>query len=314
MKITILGGGSWGTALAVHLAKNNHQIKVWEFFVEQAERMQQERICPLLPKAKLSEKIIVTANLEEALNKTQLILVVVPSDKVVTTLKNAAPYISEQKIIICSKGFTESSELLSDAASRIIINPLYCLYGPTHAEEVCQGLFSGLVLAGGEGKAELRKVLASADFKIDLSEDLVGVQVASALKNILAIFIGITEGAGLGDNLKAYMMTKGLHEIKEIGLKLGAEEQTFFGLAGMGDLIVTCTSKHSRNRHLGEQIGKGRKLAEVLSEMKMVVEGVNAVKNALKFKEKFGLKLPVITAVYEILFKNKPVEEAIKTI
>ncbi|MDP3734308.1 MAG: NAD(P)H-dependent glycerol-3-phosphate dehydrogenase [Nanoarchaeota archaeon] len=314
MNIAILGGGSWGTALAVHVAKKGHSVKIWEFLKEQADTMQQKRICHLLPEVKLSPKIFVSAEMREVLTNPDLVLVVVPSDKVEKTIDNARHFLGSQPIIICSKGFAEGGRLLSDVVTEKVSGPVYGLYGPTHAEEVCKGLFSGIVLAGGDGKEKLKKELESTTLKIDLSDDLIGVQVCAALKNILAVFVGILDGKNLGDNAKAYVMTKGLAEIKQIGLRWGAEEKTFDGLAGMGDVIVTCTSKHSRNRHVGQEIGKGRKLDDVIAEMKMVAEGITAVKNAYLLEKKFGLQLPLITGIYQILFEGKSVDDVLKNL
>ncbi len=305
MKIAIIGGGSWGTALAVHLAKNKHQIKVWEFFKEQAEEMEQKRFCRLLPEAKLAENIFVSWEMNKVLVDCELVLLVVPSDKIESTMKNAKALLKSQPIIICAKGLGSNLRLLSEVVKENYPGEIYCLYGPTHAEEVCKGMFSGMVLAGGKGKEKLQKAICSKDLKVELSEDIIGVQVCASLKNIFAIFIGIVDGMQLGDNAKAYLMTKGLGEMKEIGLKWGAKEETFDGLAGMGDLIVTCTSQHSRNRYVGEQIGKGRKLDEILAEMKMVAEGVTTLKTAVQLENKFSLKLPLINGLYQILFEGK---------
>lgn len=314
MKISILGGGSWGTALAVQLAKNKHQVKVWEFFEEQARKMQVERVCPLLPEVKLPENIFVSSKMEEVVSGSKLVLIVVPSDKVEVTINQAAKFLESQPIIICSKGFASNSRLLSEVVKEKVKGEVYCLYGPTHAEEVGWGKLTGIVLAGGKGKVKLKKALESDNFKIELSKDIVGVQVAAALKNIIAIFIGLLDGLGEGDNAKAYIMTKGLEEIKQVGLAWGAKKETFYGLTGMGDLIVTCTSKHSRNRHVGEQIGKGRKLSEVLAEMKMVAEGVTNLKEAINLQDKFNLKLPLISGLYAILFEGKDAREVLKEI
>lgn len=305
MNIAILGGGSWGTALAVHLAKKEHKIKIWEFFEEQATKMQQERLCPLLPEAKLSENIYVSSKMEEVLSASEVVLLVVPSDKVEVTIEKAAPLLANQSIIICSKGFAKNLQLLSDVVKEKVSGEVYCLYGPTHAEEVCKGKFSGIVLAGGQGKEKLKEMLESSELKVDLSDDLIGVQICSALKNIAAVFVGVLDGMDLGDNAKAHVMTRSLAEIKEVGLVWGAQEETFYGLAGLGDVIVTCTSKHSRNRYVGEQIGKGKKLNDVITEMKMIAEGVTTIKGAIKLKEKFNLELPLITGMYQILFEEK---------
>lgn len=310
MKFAIIGGGSWGSALAIHLAKNKHEIKVWEFFEEQAREMQQKRFCKLLPEVSLAENIFVSHKIEEVLvPEIELVLLVVPSDKVEATIEMAKPYFGNQPIVICSKGLASNTRLLSEAiAEKLPNNPLFCLYGPTHAEEVCKGLFSGIVLAGGKGARKIKKAIESHDLKVELSKDLVGVQVCSALKNILAVFVGVIDGMKLGDNAKAYIMTKGLEEIKQVGLKWGAKKDTFYGLAGVGDVIVTCTSKHSRNHHVGEEVGKGRKLDEVLSEMKMVAEGIITLKSVPALQEKFGLKLPIMSGLYQIMFENKSVQ------
>ena len=310
MIITILGGGSWGTALAVHLAKKNHLVKVWEFVEQQAEEMQEQRVCKLLPEVKLPENIFISSRMKEVF-PSDLVLLVVPSEHAEKTVQQAKSYLNRQPIIICSKGFAQETRLLTEAISEIIPNQLFCLYGPTHAEEVGKSLFSGIVLAGGEGKERIKAELESSDLKIDLSDDLVGVQVAAALKNILAIFIGILDGLKLGDNAKAYFIVKGLEEIRHIGLAWGGKEETFHGLAGIGDIIVTCMSRHSRNRYVGEQLGKGRKLAEILAEMSMVAEGVNTIKSAMILKERFKLELPMITGLHQVLFENRDVRKLV---
>jgi glycerol-3-phosphate dehydrogenase (NAD(P)+) len=314
MKIAILGGGSWGTALAVHLAKNDNDVKVWEFFEEQAKEMQEGRVCKLLPEAKLPENIFISHKLEEVLNDFELLLLVVPSNHVEKTIEQAKEFIQEQAVIICSKGFGSNLKFLSDVVKEKVSGKVYCLYGPTHAEEVCKDMYSGIVLAGGDGKEELKEIIVSDSLKVDLTDDLIGVQVSAALKNILAVFVGVLDGMGLGDNAKAYIMTRGLQEIKNVGVALGAKEETFYGLAGIGDMIVTSTSSHSRNRSVGVEVGKGRKLQEVIDEMAMVAEGVTTLKEAIGLKEKTGLELPLISGLYEILFEGKDPKEVLKGI
>ncbi|MFH0701744.1 MAG: NAD(P)H-dependent glycerol-3-phosphate dehydrogenase [Candidatus Woesearchaeota archaeon] len=314
--IAILGGGSWGTALAIHLAKK-HPVKVWEFVVEQAQEMQEKRVCPLLHQAHIPENVFISSKMEEVLPGCSLVLMVVPSDKVEATLENALPHLQQQSavpLLICSKGFASRNKLLSEAVQEKYSGNVYCLYGPTHAEEVCHGKFSGIVLAGGKGKQKLKKMLEDDSLRVELSNDIIGVQIAASLKNILAIMLGILAGKGEGDNARAYVLTKGLEEIKTLGLKLGAKKETFYGLAGLGDMIVTCTSVHSRNFYVGEQVGKGRKLDEVLAEMKMVAEGVTSLKSALILAEQFHLKLPIIQGVQQILYENKDVKEILKNI
>ncbi|MEK6937468.1 MAG: NAD(P)H-dependent glycerol-3-phosphate dehydrogenase [Nanoarchaeota archaeon] len=313
--LAILGGGSWGTALAIHLSKK-HQVKVWEFVVEQAQEMQEKRVCPLLHQAHIPENVFISSKMEEVLPDCNIVMIVVPSDKVEATLENALPYLqpSVVPLIICSKGFASGNKLLSEVVQEKYSGNVYCLYGPTHAEEVCHGKFSGIVLAGGKGKQKLKRILEDDSLRVELSNDLIGVQIAASLKNILAIMLGILAGKGEGDNARAYVLTKGLEEIKELGLKLGAKKETFYGLAGLGDVIVTCTSAHSRNFYVGEQVGKGRKLDEVLAEMKMVAEGITSLQSALALAEKFNLKLPIIQGVQQILYENKDVKEVLKEI
>ena len=314
MKIAILGGGSWGTALAVHLASKKHDIKMWEFFEEQAREMQDSRVCKLLPEAKLPENIFVSHKIEDVLVDFELVLLVVPSNHVEKTIGQAKEFVEDQAIVICSKGFGPDLKFLTDLVKEKVSGEVYCLYGPTHAEEVCKEMYSGIVLAGGTGREDLKKVFVSDNLKIDLTDDLIGVQVAAALKNILAVFVGVLDGMGLGDNAKAYIMTRGLEEIKNVGVALGGKEETFYGLAGIGDMIVTSTSPHSRNRSVGVEVGKGRPLKEVIDEMAMVAEGVTTLKEAMGLKEKTGLKLPLITGLHEILFDGKDPKEVLKGI
>ena len=314
MKIAILGGGSWGTALAVHLNNNGHSVKVWEFFEEQAKEMQEQRICKLLPEAKLPENIFVSHKIEDVLVDFELVLLVVPSNHVEKTIGQAKEFVEDQAIVICSKGFGPDLKFLTDLVKEKVSGEVYCLYGPTHAEEVCKEMYSGIVLAGGIGREDLKNVFVSDNLKIDLTNDLIGVQVAAALKNILAVFVGVLDGMGLGDNAKAYIMTRGLEEIKNVGVALGGKEETFYGLAGIGDMIVTSTSLHSRNRSVGVEVGQGRPLKEVIDEMAMVAEGVTTLKEAMGLKEKTGLKLPLITGLHEILFDGKDPKEVLKGI
>lgn len=305
MNITILGGGSWGTALAVHLAKKKHQIKLWEFFDQQAQQMQETRECPLLPGVQLPGNITISSDMAFTLEDTEQVLIVVPSDKVESTLEKAKIHLKSQPLILCSKGFASGNRLISEIVHEKIVNPLFFLYGPTHAEEVGRGLLSGIVLAGGEGKEKLKQEFESEFLKVELSDDIIGVQVAAALKNIVALAVGIASGLGMGDNAKAFIITKGYAEIRQVGMAWGAKDETFHGLAGIGDIIVTCLSEHSRNFRVGRELGKGRKLADIMAEMKMVAEGVTTVQVIPVLKKKFGLELPLLTAVYGIVHEEK---------
>ncbi len=316
MYITILGGGSWGTALAIHLAKKQHQVKVWEFVQEQAREMQERRFCTLLPEVKLPKNILVFSELGGALADSELIIIAVPSDKVESTLSAAHLFIQRQPIVIASKGFAREGRLLSEVVQEHCKGAVYCLYGPTHAEEVCKGLFSGIVLAGGKGREKrmIRKAIESSALKVELSNDIIGGQVAAALKNVIAVLVGMIEGKGLGDNARAYVMTKGLQEIQQLGLAMGAKKETFYGLAGLGDLIVTCGSRHSRNFHVGREVGKGRKLDEVLAEMKMVAEGVTTTRIVPPLCRRFNLSLPLLQGVYAVLLEGKDLHDIIQAL
>ena len=287
------------------MAKNKHILTIWEFFDHQAREMQQKRECPLLPGVHLLDAITVSSDMTLTLANAELVLIVVPSDKVEATLEKAKAYLKSQPLIICSKGFASGPKLLSEVVREKVSNPLFFLYGPTHAEEVGKGMFSGIVLAGGHGKEGLKKELESPALKVDLSDDVVGVQVAAALKNILAVFVGVLDGMGLGDNAKAYVMTKGLAEITIVGIAFGARQETFYGLAGMGDVIVTCMSEHSRNFRVGREIGKGRRLDAVLAEMKMVAEGIIAAKYIPLLEQKCPQPLPLLHGIHGILFECK---------
>ena len=305
MHITILGGGSWGTALAVHLAKKNHKIKLWEFFEQQAQDMQEKGVCPLLPGVLLSENITVSSDMASTLLGAELVLIVVPSDKLESTLEKAQPYLKLQPLILCSKGFASNTRLLSEVVHTNISSSLFFLYGPTHAEEVGKVLLSGIVLVGGEGKEKLKQEFESENLKVELSDDIIGVQVAAALKNIVALAVGIASGLGMGDNAKAFIITKGYAEIRQVGMAWGAKDETFHGLAGIGDIIVTCLSEHSRNFRVGRELGRGRQLADIMAEMKMVAEGVTSAKAVPILKERFGLELPLLSVMYEIVHEGK---------
>lgn len=311
MNITVLGGGSWGTALAIHLRRNGHNVKIWEFFKEQADQMQKERYCPLLPeKIHIDESIKITSVLEEALEDSDAVFIVVPSNKVEVTLQNAKQFITDQKIVLCSKGFAENQELQTKAVENILPeNEIYCLYGPTLALELAKGLLTGIVLAGKTDKTKLKQAIESDILKVDTTDDTVGVQIGAALKNVVTIFVGIVEGMELGQNAKAYVFTKGLNEIKEIGVAMGAKPETFLGLTAVGDLTL-----QSRNRMLGVEIGKGRKLEEILAQTNHVSEGVIAIQNAIVLKDRLGLDLPVISELNKILFENKSPKEALTNI
>lgn len=271
MKISILGYGTFGSAIGSRLVLNGHDI------------------------------------IKEEIKDSDAILIAVPSCAVSDVLTSHKNEILNQKIIICSKGFDKDGELFSKFLYREFPNnQIYFLYGPTLADELRRGVFSVMVLAGGEGKEELKKQIELEDLRIQLSDDIVGVQVGSALKNTVGIFIGLVEGAGFGENTQGFIYSKGLQEIQKIGIYLGAKPDTFLGFTCAGDLYV-----RSRSRILGVEIGKGRSFEEVSKEMVYPKEGIASLKNILKMKND-TLDLSFFKLIYSVVFENMPVKEAVK--
>lgn len=273
MKIAILGAGTFGSAMAKHLSRLRHELTLEEVF------------------------------------GSEVIFVSVPSYAVVSALLKVRKDIKNQKIVICTKGFASEEKLISEAVKGEFPNDVFFLYGPTLAEELSNGELSAMVLAGGEGKEELKKEIESETLRIELSDDVIGVQVGAALKNVVTIFVGILEGAGYHENAQAFIFTRGVQEIKKIGVALGANPDTFLGLTCVGDLTL-----RSRNRRLGIELGKGRKIDEITAEMGYVPEGINALKNAKIMARKIGIKAPFIETVYAIIFEDMPTKEAIQKI
>jgi len=318
-KIAVLGGGSWGTALALLLFQKGHDVAIWELYEEKAEEMRRYRENrKMLPGIRIPEEIDITSNLEKAKDSRDVILIVVPSHGVRSTteaLKNLLE--GNELIVIATKGIEENtlmrmSEVVEDVtgfdSSRIV-----SLVGPSHAEEVSRGLPTTVVAAStSEHSArEVQSIFMTPRFRIYTNLDVVGVEVGVALKNVIAIAAGMCDGLGYGDNTKGALLTRGLAEIARLGVRMGGKLETFSGLAGIGDLITTCISRHSRNRYVGEQIAKGKTLDEVLSSMVMVAEGVRTTKCAVALSEKYDVEMPIAREVYRILFEGKPVSKAI---
>jgi len=273
MRITILGNGMFGSALTTYLKKIGHQVLI------------------------------------DRIYDSEVIIVSLPSSVVVSKLLELKDKIINQKIVICSKGFASENELLSEVLEKNFKNEIFFLYGPTLANEIKKGEFSGMVLAGGFGKEKLKKELESEVLSIELSDDIVGVQVGATLKNVVIMFIGIIEGIGCGENTQAYVFTKGLGEIKKIGVALGAQIETFLGLSCVGDLTL-----YSRNRNFGVELGKGKKLNEIIKEMNYNPEGILALKNAKGIVKKLNLKAPLIELLYKIIFEDYPIKNVTKEI
>ncbi len=311
MKVTILGGGSFGTALAIHLSKQ-HDVKVWEYSKERVEKVNFSRINDLLSKVRVPFNVKFYNDIEASLKGVELVLVALPSNVVSQTIDKVKKFIPENVIIVnCSKGFCEETKQpLYKVIQEKLPNKVCVIGGPMHAEEVADACLSGAVIASEDKEiaVKAKHYIQDSDLKLSVSDDPLGVSLGSALKNILAIMIGVIHGLGLGDNTKAYVITKGLEEIKTLGVYLGAKDETFYGLSGLGDIIVTCTSQHSRNRHVGEELGKGKDLNEILGEMTMIAEGVTTSKIVYSLSD---LNLPILNGVYDILFNEKKAKDLI---
>jgi glycerol-3-phosphate dehydrogenase (NAD(P)+) len=314
MNVAVLGAGGWGTTLSILLSRNGHNVALWEFNKEYAETLEEYREnFYFLPKVKIPKSVKITNDLDFALNNKLLVLITTPTQFIRSSFEQLKNYDFRNKIIVsASKGIENNSlmlvsEILEDIFKKIKKKNISCLSGPSHAEEVSRKIPTAVV-CGCENLSVakiVQNVFANNYFRVYSSHDLIGTEIGGALKNVIAIAAGINDGAGFGDNTKAALMTRGIIEIMRLGLLMKARKETFFGLSGIGDLIVTCSSKHSRNRFVGEQIGAGRKLNSVLKEMKMVAEGVATTKSAYQLSKKLKIDLPITEQVYEILFKNK---------
>lgn len=321
LNIAVLGAGSWGTTLAILLSENKHRVTLWEFFDEQAQALRRDRENKkFLPGVPLPESIGLETDLAVALEGRDLVLFVVPSH----TMRSVARKASESGkvgsgtiVVSAAKGVEEGtlqrmSEVLS--AELPVEQKCICtLAGPSHAEEVSVQMPTSVVAAGPDQSIieRVQEVFMRPYFRVYTNTDLVGVETGVALKNIIAIAAGICDGIGYGDNTKAALLTRGLVEITRLGAALGANKETFFGLSGVGDLIATSLSRHSRNRHVGERIGKGESLESILGSMVMVAEGVRTTRAAVDMGKKLGVELPIITGVHAVLFAGKAPGDAI---
>lgn len=319
MNICILGSGGWGTALGILLHNNRHKVTFWEYDKEYAHTMSEFREnFYYLPKIKIPEKIKITSDIIEAVHNAEMIVVSTPTQYIRHVIETIKDISFENRIILSvSKGIENNSlmtvsQLFMDVFQNLHRKNIVVLSGPSHAEEVAKNIPTAVVAASHDIKnAEtVQRAFSNKYFRVYSSSDVTGVELGGALKNIIAIAAGIADGAGFGDNTKAAIMTRGIREITRLGMSMGAREDTFIGLSGIGDLIVTCMSKLSRNRFVGEEIGKGKKLKQVLSEMKMVAEGVATTKSTHELARKLNVELPIIEQVYSVLFQGKDPHKA----
>lgn len=316
-KVAVIGAGSWGVALAKVLAKKHDEVFVWSFFEDEARMLQEDREHKYkLPNIIIPNNVVCTSDIKLALANAAMVLLVVPSDVVRNTAKLMKPYIAEKAIIVnCSKGIEQGTDLLMTQIieQEIPGHKLGVLTGPTHAEEVAKDIPTAIVAASTDvGIAELiQDAFMSESFRVYTNTDIIGVQLGGALKNIIALCAGITDGLNLGDNTKAALMTRGMAEIVRLGVALGAKRETFSGLAGIGDLIVTCTSMHSRNRRAGILIGQGNTPKEAQEKVNMVVEGIKTAKGAYELSQKYNVSMPITHKAYDILFNGVSPKSAV---
>lgn len=314
MRVAVLGAGSWGTTLAILLNDNSHQVTLWSHRAEHAQTMLETREnSQLLPGINIPLSVTITTDIESAVAGTEMIVAAVPAQFLRPAFKRLASRdLSGVKIVNVAKGIENDSlmtmsEVLVSVVPSVKANNIATLSGPSFADEVSRRIPTAVVMASGsiETAKVAQHVFMNPYFRVYSSDDIRGVELAGSVKNVIAIGAGVADGAGFGDNTKAAIMTRATAELSRLGNCLGANPKTFAGLSGIGDLIATCMSKHSRNRHVGEEIGKGRKLKDVLSEMVMVAEGVATTRSVRDLARKCNVELPIVNEVFEILFEDK---------
>ncbi|MBE6044154.1 MAG: NAD(P)H-dependent glycerol-3-phosphate dehydrogenase [Clostridium thermopalmarium] len=309
--IAFIGGGSFGTALSIMLSKHGYKVNIWdrnENIVHDIN-VKRENI-KYLPSVTIPVNVTAFLELRKAVEGNKVIVLSVPSHAIREVSKNIKDYIDKDAIIVSiAKGIEENSlKRLSEVIEEELPNnPVVVLSGPSHAEEVALDIPTTVVVASKhiEHAKKIQDMFMTNKFRVYTNDDIIGVEIGGAVKNIIALAAGVSDGAGYGDNTKAALMTRGMSEIVRIGTKLGAKKETFFGLSGIGDLIVTCTSMHSRNRRAGILIGKGIKVEDACKEIGMVVEGVKSCSAFYKLKEQLNVSMPITDALYKVLFENK---------
>lgn len=317
-KIAIIGSGSWGVALAIHLAKLGHEIKIWSFSQEETDWINNQRKCKFLPDAEIPENVECMTSYEGVIKGADIILQVTPSKFTRNIVKEYKQYVDvkNQPIVICSKGIEKETSLtLDDVICEEIPNVrIGALSGPSHAEEVSVSVPTVLVIASKDEplKELVQDIFMNENMRIYTSNDIKGVELGGALKNIIAFCSGVAAGIGFGDNTFAALITRGLVEIRKLGMALGGEKETFYGLSGLGDLIVTCLSEHSRNRRAGVLIGQGKSIEETKKEVGMTIESIDNIEVAKLLGEKLGIELPIVNTVYDILYHGLEPRKAVE--
>ena len=317
-KVSVLGAGSWGTALSLLLCKNGHEVTLWSALEDEVRMLCEKREHESkLPGVRLPEDMKITADLEDSLQDPDVAVLAVPSPFTRSTAHRMAPFVKKGRIIVnVAKGVEEHTLMtLSEIISEEIPQADVCvLSGPSHAEEVGKGLPTTCVVSAEKRETAeyLQGIFMSPVFRVYTTPDILGVELGGALKNVIALAAGTADGLGYGDNTKAALITRGIAEISRLGTKMGARAETFYGLSGIGDLIVTCASVHSRNRKAGYLMGKGYTMQEAMDEVKMVVEGVYSARAAKSLAEKYQVEMPIIEEVNKVLFEDKPAADAVR--
>ena len=314
-RISIIGSGSWGSALAIHAANLGHEVKLWSFSEEEKDLINNEHKCKFLPKATMPENIKCTTDIKEAVEGSDMILHVTPSKFTRETIKKYKMHVKEQPIIICSKGF-EASTLytLNEVVHEELPNAkIGVLTGPSHAEEVSLGIPTAIVIASQNIEVQylIQDTFMNEKMRIYTSSDVKGAELGGALKNIIAFCAGIIAELNMGDNTFAALITRGLTEISRLGVAMGGNHNTFYGLSGLGDLIVTCLSEHSRNRKAGRCIGRGLTIDETKKEVGMTIESIDNIEVAHKLAKKYNIDMPIVNTVYDVLYNGLRPKEAV---
>ena len=317
MKVAVVGSGAWGTALAIRLCKNGHDVTMWTFETELIDRMRSERKNPRLPSAVLPEEMKISGDYS-CVAGCRIVVVACPSFPIRSVCRGIAPHLDDDAVLVSvAKGIEEGSLLrMSQVVQQETGKPVVVLTGPSHAEEVVMDIPTGCVAACEDrALAELVQDAFMSDvLRVYTSPDAVGAELGAALKNVIALCAGVTDGLGYGDNTKAMLMTRGLTEIARLGVALGANKDTVAGLSGVGDLIVTCTSMHSRNRRAGILIGQGRSPEQAMEEVGAVVEGYYATKSAYQLAKSLSVEMPIIQAAYAVLYEGKEAAQVVSAL
>lgn len=315
-KVSIIGTGTWGIALGMVLAQNGHEVTAWSALPQEIEELKSTYTCKNLPGAKIPRSIVFTADLEKACTDKEMLVLSVPSVFTRKVAGQMRPFVKDGQLIVSvAKGIEESTlmTMSQQIEQELPKANVAVLSGPSHAEEVSRGIPT-TVVAGAKNKEtaeRIQNLFMSSVFRVYTSPDILGIELGGALKNVIALAAGVSDGLGCGDNTKAALMTRGIAEITRLGVAMGGRPETFAGLSGIGDLIVTCTSMHSRNRRAGILIGQGKTMQEAMDEVQMVVEGVYSAKAALALGEKYGISMPLVQETNKVLFEGKTAAEAL---